>query len=286
MFNEISRFTLKLILFVVSIALYASFPLPSYSSEGHAHDEPPIVFEIKSVDDSVNAVDFFTREVESHVATGSLEKIHKSAFAARDAATSLTQFSATLPEHAQRELPLLQKRIEAVAVQLDVHGDAGRAPETLAFSKKLREYANFLQQLTGVTVRPGWTPVLIPQAHHISKCPHKANHGGRFTLALQDEYHVEGSYPAAGEFRLHFYDKESCPLPADAFSGKVILREGEQQIILAKAADGSHLVAVLPSDIQLPLSVTAVVKLPHPNSGVTSTEHFSYNFYKLSKAPD
>lgn len=258
-------------------------PKPGYGSEGHA-DEAPIALQLNNMDDAVNAVAFFSREVDSHVAAGELEKVHVSAFAARDAATSAVLFSNALSESARQELPLVLKRIEAVAVQLDNHGDAGRAPETAAFARKLREYVDALQRLAGIAVRNDWKPTFLEGAPHgASKCPHKANHGGRFTLALNDAYHIEGSYPAAGEFRLHFYDKDSCPISANGFSGKLIFQGGEQQVELAQSDDGTYLTGRLPSAIEPPLSVTAIVQLPNPQTGAIATEHFSYNFYKLSK---
>lgn len=102
-------------------------------------------------------------------------------------------------------------------------------------------------------------------------------------MALNDAYHVEGSYPAPGEFRMHLYDSESCPLPAAGFSGHLLLSGGEHRVDLQPSEDGKYLAAHLPSPQQPPVSVTAILSLPHPETKAPRIEHFSYNFYRLSK---
>ncbi|MGI8905992.1 MAG: hypothetical protein ACR2IE_05820 [Candidatus Sumerlaeaceae bacterium] len=245
-----------------------------------------------SLDEAVNAVAYFQRQVDAHIAGGALTKVHGSAFSARDAASSATQYTDGLPESARSELTSAIQRIGAIAVQLDKYGDAGKTDETTAFARKLQDEVNGLQRITGITVLTDWKPTFLEAAavpashgHAASKCPHKANHGGRFSMALNDVYHVEGSYPASGEFRMHFYDKDSCPIPAQGFSGRLLLQDGQEQIELVQASDGTHLVGRLATGLAPPVSVTAILRLPDSKTGAVATEHFSYNFYKLSKPP-
>lgn len=268
---------------LTALSLYTT---PIAASEEHDHsNDAPLAVQLSNLDDAVNAVAFFQREVDSHITSGALLQVHASAFAARDTATSASDFANALTETNRRELAQTVQRIAAVAVQLDKYGDAGKPQETQMFAIRLRDEVVALQRITGVEIRPDWRPVFLapPNGHAASKCPHKANHGGRFSLALNDEYHIEGSYPEAGLFRLHFYDKESCPIPSAPFSGRLLFQEAQQSIELSASPDGTHLFGQLPTT--LPVSVTAIVRLPHPQTGVVSTEHFSYNFHKLSKKP-
>lgn len=280
----------RLVLFTC-IALGTAVGASASEDHDHAHIARPAV-QVSSLDDAVNALAHFQREVIGYVKSGELQKIHGAAFDARDAATSVVQFARDLPDTAQRELASHAQRIAALAVQLDKYGDAGKATETAAVAERFAESVAAVEKSAGITGRTDWKPVYLEAApsgghgghgHSESKCPHKANHGGRFTLALNDAYHVEGSYPAPGEFRLHFYDKDSCPIPAHPFKGFLLLQDARERVELQPAADGSHLVGRLPSPVEPPLSLTAIVQLPHPEHGQVSTEHFSYNLYRLSR---
>lgn len=265
---------------------------PARASEGHDHaaDPQPMV-QITNLADAVNAVAYYQRQVQAHVDTNQLEKVHGSAFTARDAALSATQFLENLPEDAKSQIRTSVQRVGAIATQLDKYGDAGQAQETAAFARKLKDEVDNLERLTGAAIRNDWKPIIIGPApgtghgHAASRCPHKANHGGRFSMALNDAYHVEGSYPAPGEFRMHFYDSESCPISAESFSGRLLLRDAEQHVNLITSADGKHLLGRLPSAEEPPVTVTAIVHLPDPATSATVTEHFSYNFYRYSKPP-
>lgn len=267
-------------------ALYAFFllvlPAACRASEGHEHAET-VVVKVGNLDEAVNAVAYFQREIDALLEKNELPKIHTAAFAARDAATSAVALATSLPAQAQRELNLRAQKIAELAVQLDKYGDAGKAAETAVFARKLREEVEALRGLTGVAIRADFKPEVVQAAGggHSSRCPHKARHGGRFTMALNDAYHVEGVYPEPGVFRLYFYDSESCEIPATPFTGRLLFQEGE--IPLEPAGDGSYLTAKLPQAPQPPVSMTAIVRLPHPGTGQTAVEHYSYNFYRLSK---
>ncbi len=289
------RLHVPLLCRIVIVTLALSFagvnPSRLSASEGHDHDVSSLPqITITSLDEAVNAVAYFHREVEAHIVASELAKVHVSAFAARDSATSITEFTAALSDDKPTQIAAIVQRIGALAIQLDKYGDAGKAPETAVFARKLKDEVDAVQRVTGVTIRLDWKPKFVEgtltggSAHGASKCPHKANHGGRFSLALNDAYHVEGSYPEAEVFRMHFYDKDSCPISAQGFSGRILFQQGNQQMDLKQAGDGTHLIVRLPSPMALPVSVTAIINLPDPHTGVVSTEHFSYNFYKLSKS--
>jgi hypothetical protein len=258
-------------------------PPTAPASEGHEHVQE-IRLDLRSLDDAVNAVAFFHREIETHLQKNELSKVHVSAFAARDAATSMTEFAVGLPEEKRSQLKGHITRIGSLAGQLDKYGDAGQAVETAAFAAKLKQEVVALQHLTGISASMAWKPKMASPgaAHAQSKCPHKARHGGRFTMALHDAYHLEGVYASPGDFRIYFYDSESCEIPVSGVSGRVLFQDQQHQLV--QDPGGQYLTVRLPGDPVPPVSLTAILDLPRPDGSGQAIEHYSYNFYKLSKA--
>ena len=54
---------------------------------------------------------------------------------------------------------------------------------------------------------------------------HNPRHGGQFFMAADKWHHLEGTYPRAGLFRVHFYDNFTKAFSARGFSGRLVTRE-------------------------------------------------------------
>ncbi len=69
---------------------------------------------------------------------------------------------------------------------------------------------------------------MIPRYNARAHGDHNAKHGGTFFMAPDNWHHIEGTYPAAGRFRVYVYDDFSRPLGAsDAkqVRGRVVTKE-------------------------------------------------------------
>lgn len=110
---------------------------------------------------------------------------------------------------------------------------------------------------------------------------HNPQHGGQFFMAPDNWHHLEGAHPAAGRFRLYFYDDYTKPLSRDRMRGlsaKLIV--GGRAYSLALPARGNWLDATIPN-APLPATMQAKVRF---DSGVPETV-FDFTFADFSKDP-
>jgi hypothetical protein len=69
---------------------------------------------------------------------------------------------------------------------------------------------------------------MIPRYTKRAHGDHNPKHGGIFFMAPDNWHHLEGTYPAAGRFRIYIYDDYSRPLPiaeARKVRGRVVTKE-------------------------------------------------------------
>jgi hypothetical protein len=160
-----------------------------------------------------------------------------------------------------------------------------------------------------VTVAVSWTCAAKPDVDEVNpgKCPdgapmiarrtprahgnHNPRHGGIFFMAPDNWHHLEGTYPAAGLFRLHLYDDFARPLPPERIveaSGRLITKEefdtgtGTMRevsvFMLERAGEGRYMEARLDD---LPLPAEMIVKIRLKPDG---PEHrFDFVFPELSR---
>lgn len=113
---------------------------------------------------------------------------------------------------------------------------------------------------------------------------HNPKHGGQFFMASDNWHHLEGTYPRAGVFRMHFYDDYTKPIAAKGFSGTVaILDAADKEIAsfpLAVARGGRTMEAQI-KNATLPLKAAAKVKFEQAGP----ENRFDFTFADLSKEP-
>jgi hypothetical protein len=69
---------------------------------------------------------------------------------------------------------------------------------------------------------------MIPRYNARAHGDHNSKHGGTFFMAPDNWHHIEGTYPAAGRFRVYVYDDFSRPLGANdakQVRGRVVTKE-------------------------------------------------------------
>jgi hypothetical protein len=233
-----------------------------------------------SMDDAVNAVAFFSRRVDSNIKNNELDKIHASAFAAADAASSSSQFATSLTADQKTQLEAQIARVKALAKMLDKYGDAGKALEASNYAAKLREESEAMQKLTGITAKDDWIPRTSEGTAVLPHSDHSPKHGGVFFMAPGQYYHLEGVYPTPGDFRVYMYDDRTRSIAVKGISGKVTFKDKEYDLV--PNTDVSYLMAHLPSDATLPVTLSAKISLPDPKTTTISVEQFDFDFDKLT----
>ena len=141
---------------------------------------------------------------------------------------------------------------------------------------------------------------MVPRYNARAHGDHNPKHGGTFFMAPDNWHHIEGTYPAAGRFRVYVYDDFSRPLgPSDAkqVRGRVVTKEvfdsktgatrelASAPLVLAR--NGSFFEARI-EPIALPAKMTA--KIAFRSGDKDSRFDFSFPEYSrdlpLSVAPN
>ena len=113
---------------------------------------------------------------------------------------------------------------------------------------------------------------------------HNPKHGGQFFMAADNWHHLEGTYPRAGLFRMHFYDDFTKPIAAKGFSGTLVILDATDKEIasfpLAMARGGQTMEAQI-KGATLPLRTAAKVKFDKDGA----ENRFDFTFSEYSKEP-
>jgi hypothetical protein len=132
---------------------------------------------------------------------------------------------------------------------------------------------------------------MIPRYNARAHGDHNSKHGGTFFMAPDNWHHIEGTYPAAGRFRVYVYDDFSRPLGANdakQVRGRVVTKEvfdsktgttrelASAPLVLAR--NGSFFEARIES-IALPAKMTAKIAF---RSG-DKESRFDFSFPEYSR---
>lgn len=271
---------MKVLAGIIMVALAAPLAAETTSDKGEHAAAPISLPQLKDMNDVVNSVAFFQRQVEAHVRHDELDKLHGPALTAGDIAAKAEEFAKSLPADKQKELAAHAATIKSIGKQLDKYGDAGKAAESKVYAEKLLKESEAIQNLTGITASEDYVPKTAEGGTFLPHMDHTPKHGGSFFMAPGNFYHLEGTYPAAGEFRVYIYDDHTKPITVEKVSGKATYKEKAYDL---KPSDGNaYFVAELPKDAP-PVAISADLNLTDPTSGKTATEHFDFEFDKLTE---
>jgi hypothetical protein len=144
---------------------------------GEEHESKKVMLPtLSSMQDVVNSVAYFQREVDEHIESKQLDELHGYAFAASDAAAKAKDFATSLGADKVKELNEHLARIKSISKQLDKYGDAGKADESKQFSAKLKSESEAVQKLVGVTASTEWKPAGSADDHESSGSKSNAHH--------------------------------------------------------------------------------------------------------------
>lgn len=129
-----------------------------------------------------------------------------------------------------------------------------------------------------------------PQSAHAD---HSPKHGGLLFMASNSWHHLEGVLPKADEFRLYLYNDHTKPISAKPFvEGSYIEATridaerkalGEPvKVLLSAAPDGNYLLAVIPSELNLPIDIAVRLKF----EGKDRPDLYNFTFDKVSSFVD
>jgi hypothetical protein len=112
---------------------------------------------------------------------------------------------------------------------------------------------------------------------------HNPRHGGQFFMASDAWHHLEGTYPQPGLFRVFFYDNFTKPLNANAFSGRVVLRDSTDKEIASAPLTASPELTALDAHIgqraAFPLRLTLQLRF----APAASEQQFDFQFSAVTK---
>jgi len=141
----------------VGLAIALGLASAAYAAEPDHGTTVPVPV-LKTPGDAVNAMAYFQRGVDEHIAKDQLHQLHAYAFAARDAALKIDDLATTLPAEKSKALKEHLARIKGIAAQIDKYGDAGKAAEARQFAAKLKEESEAVQATLGITASTSWQP--------------------------------------------------------------------------------------------------------------------------------
>ena len=143
-------------------------------------------------------------------------------------------------------------------------------------------------------IDPGRCPDGQPMSAKYTARPHgdhNPKHGGLFFMAPDSWHHIEGTYPAAGRFRIYIYDDYSIPLSMSAarkIRGRLVTKEvfdasrnASRELAAAPlvlARDGAYFEARIES-LRPPAQMTAKISF----NAVDKESRFDFNFPAYSR---
>lgn len=135
----------------------------------------------------------------------------------------------------------------------------------------------------------GTCPTCGQPVQSMGHMDHNPIHGGLLFMAENLFHHVEGTLPAAGEFRLFFYDDWKRPLDPRNFTANVSIERFDEETeeissdeyeVALESLENGYFTARIPEGLEFPIEVTAVVGLAGEDA------LFTFFFDELSIEPE